>query len=196
MFCENCGKQVPNGAIFCAACGTKVIGYNVPQQPNFNSQMNYGGQMPYRTASQYYKNATMDFEIHKCKENIEKAAKSEKSIGIILIIWGIIQILGSLWIMYVKSDSVYWLLLGGLTLIAGFAGLIYGIESVKNSEDIYFSNYRICYIYEERLGMLIFLMISQCLMGGLIGIALSCNVCMNRYKIIKAKDIMMQNAKK
>ena len=30
MFCKNCGKQIPEGAIFCAECGTKV---EVPTQP-------------------------------------------------------------------------------------------------------------------------------------------------------------------
>ena len=35
MFCKNCGKQIPDGAMFCAECGTKV---EVPAQPTQPTQ--------------------------------------------------------------------------------------------------------------------------------------------------------------
>lgn len=33
MFCENCGKKLPEGAVFCTNCGEKQIGISTPVQP-------------------------------------------------------------------------------------------------------------------------------------------------------------------
>lgn len=35
MFCKNCGNQLPEGAAFCATCGTKVEVQAAPQQPAY-----------------------------------------------------------------------------------------------------------------------------------------------------------------
>ncbi|MBR1737105.1 MAG: zinc ribbon domain-containing protein [Firmicutes bacterium] len=195
MFCENCGKQVPNGATFCAACGAKV---NVPQQPNFNSQMNYGGQMPYGTVSPYYnKHVSMEYEIQIKKEEIAKVAKSEKRLGIGLIIWGALQAAICLnGVLMIEGLSNFWIAVYIGTVIAGIASIYYGAVSVKYSSDIYFENYRIISVYEERLAELIIFMIFECVLGGIIGICLSVSACINRSKILKAKDIMMQNVSK
>lgn len=33
MFCENCGKQIPDDAAFCTHCGAKQLGGSAPSQP-------------------------------------------------------------------------------------------------------------------------------------------------------------------
>ncbi len=33
MFCENCGKQIPDDAVFCTHCGAKQLKIPVPPQP-------------------------------------------------------------------------------------------------------------------------------------------------------------------
>lgn len=40
MFCRNCGNQLPEGALFCNACGTKVEApaQPAPEQPVYNQQ--------------------------------------------------------------------------------------------------------------------------------------------------------------
>lgn len=36
MFCKNCGNQLPEGAVFCGSCGTKVEVQAAPQQPAYD----------------------------------------------------------------------------------------------------------------------------------------------------------------
>ena len=35
MFCKNCGNQLPDNALFCGSCGTKVEAPAAPQQPAY-----------------------------------------------------------------------------------------------------------------------------------------------------------------
>ena len=37
MFCKNCGNQLPDNALFCGSCGTKVEAPAAPQQPAYEA---------------------------------------------------------------------------------------------------------------------------------------------------------------
>ena len=37
MFCKNCGNQLPDDALFCGSCGTKVEAPAAPQQPAYEA---------------------------------------------------------------------------------------------------------------------------------------------------------------
>ena len=37
MFCRNCGNQLPENALFCGNCGTKVEAQTAPQQPAYTA---------------------------------------------------------------------------------------------------------------------------------------------------------------
>lgn len=37
MFCKNCGNQLPDNAVFCGSCGTKVEVQAAPQQPAYEA---------------------------------------------------------------------------------------------------------------------------------------------------------------
>ena len=72
MFCNNCGKQLPDGSLFCDGCGSSLANnapvqpqqpmyeqpqqpmYNQPQQPMYNQQPY--GQQPYGQPGGYYNN--------------------------------------------------------------------------------------------------------------------------------------------
>lgn len=38
MFCENCGKELPDGVAFCTSCGAKQTGVSTVAQPVLNAQ--------------------------------------------------------------------------------------------------------------------------------------------------------------
>lgn len=38
MFCENCGKQIPDDAVFCTHCGAKQVGIAVTSQTRNSAQ--------------------------------------------------------------------------------------------------------------------------------------------------------------
>ena len=33
MYCQNCGKELSDGSLFCDACGAKIISAASPAQP-------------------------------------------------------------------------------------------------------------------------------------------------------------------
>ena len=50
MFCSSCGKEINNEAVVCPYCGAQTANaQQIPQQPNYNVQQNYGApqQNPY-----------------------------------------------------------------------------------------------------------------------------------------------------
>lgn len=50
MFCSSCGKEINNEAVVCPYCGVQTANaQQIPQQPNYNAQQNYGApqQNPY-----------------------------------------------------------------------------------------------------------------------------------------------------
>ncbi|MDD4188830.1 MAG: zinc ribbon domain-containing protein [Eubacteriales bacterium] len=58
MFCENCGKQVPQGSLFCDGCGAKMdVQQQNVQQPVYTAPQQYRPQpqygAPVMTVGQY-----------------------------------------------------------------------------------------------------------------------------------------------
>lgn len=50
MFCSSCGKEINDQAVVCPYCGAQTANaQQIPQQPNYNVQQNYGApqQNPY-----------------------------------------------------------------------------------------------------------------------------------------------------
>ncbi len=50
MFCSSCGKEINDQAVVCPYCGAKTANaQQIPQQPDFGAQQNYGApqQNPY-----------------------------------------------------------------------------------------------------------------------------------------------------
>lgn len=214
MFCENCGKQLDEGTKFCTSCGANVSGANAnatPMQTNFNQQMNYGMQQPTYNPNQqmnygiqqpmyapnpqqnFYNPAANAQELAYKRSTIEKIRKSEKVLGILLIIFGILQPIAGIYMLSSEMYDGFWNILAVGAIIEGIASLIYGLGSVKHSENIYIGNQEIVGIYEYRLPTLIFLMVCDCLFGGIIGIVLSILSCQNRNKILNNRNIFFEN---
>lgn len=50
MFCKNCGNQLPDGAVFCGSCGTKVEAQAAPQQTAYSAPQQPAYVAPAQTA--------------------------------------------------------------------------------------------------------------------------------------------------
>lgn len=72
MFCENCGKEIPEGAEKCPACGKEL---NSNKNINFSDVANYAGQQMNKAVAEVQSKARVSIEAYK-KEQDERKVHS------------------------------------------------------------------------------------------------------------------------
>lgn len=78
MFCSNCGKQIEDGAAFCSGCGTSL---NSQPQPNV------------QTPPSVYQQPIAQHSVPQ-QTSGKPATKKGRTIGIVLLIFGILALIG------------------------------------------------------------------------------------------------------
>lgn len=113
MICKNCGNSIPDGSLFCDACGAKQEGSSSANNSNFNSNYNnYGGssqQQNYYGQNPYTQNPTDDLNQTVNKMNAKNAnyllegehviARAKWTLVPFIILW-------ALWFIYLLIISL------------------------------------------------------------------------------------------
>ena len=130
MICKNCGNSIPDGSLFCDACGAKQEGSSSANNSNFNSNYNnYGGssqQQSYYGQNPYTQNPTDDLNQTVNKMNAKNAnyllegehviARAKWTLVPFIILW-------ALWFIYLLIIS-----LGSGRYYSGFATILWIIS--------------------------------------------------------------------
>lgn len=109
MFCSNCGKQVEDGAAFCSGCGTSL---NSQTQPPVQQQTVY--QQPINQQPVQQQAAG------------KPATKKGRTIGIVLLVLGLLALLGNVTNGTFASFAVEGIGLSDIVAILLMGGMIIG----------------------------------------------------------------------